>query len=71
MWVFFVALFLPSALAKKELLAEARSIPEQCGLGDTVQFWVNTANSARETTLQIVGGDFQLQDFNAVNISSF
>lgn len=63
MWLILAAYILPWALGN-ELIAEVRNIPDQCGLGDSVQYWVNTANAARAQTLQVVGGDFVLQKLN-------
>ena len=33
----------------KELIAEVRNIPDKCGLDDTIQYWINTASTARDS----------------------
>lgn len=53
--------FLPFMYAQ-ELIAEVRNIPDKCGLDNTIQYWINTASAARESTLQIIGGDFKLKN---------
>lgn len=54
----------------KELIAEVRNIPDKCGLDDTIQYWINTASTARESTLQIIGGDFKLTNLEVTGMST-
>lgn len=67
----FVLLSLIPFISAKELIAEVRNIPDKCGLDNKVQYWINTASAARESTLQIVGGDFKLASLDVSGQASF
>lgn len=69
--ILFVLLSLIPLIHAKELIAEVRNIPDKCGLDNTVQYWINTASAARESTLQIVGGDFKLSNLEVSGEASF
>jgi len=66
----FLAFVMLTCTFAQELVAEVRHIPDQCGIGDSIQYWINTAAAARETTLQVIGGDFILADLDVTGDST-
>tara|TARA_B110001452_G_C15239005_1_gene429028 strand:- start:401 stop:898 length:498 start_codon:yes stop_codon:yes gene_type:complete len=69
--IIFILLSLIPLISARELIAEVRDIPAKCGLDETVQYWINTASAARESTLQIIGGDFKLSNLEVSGDATF
>jgi len=69
--IIFILLSLIPLIRARELIAEVRDIPAKCGLDETVQYWINTASAARESTLQIIGGDFKLSNLEVSGDATF
>lgn len=66
----FIAFLMLSNTFAQDLVAEVRNIPGECGVGGALQYWINTAAAARETTLQVIGGDFLLTDLDVLGDST-
>lgn len=66
-----VAFLLANTVYGYELLAELNNLPTECKLGETVQFWVNTASTVKSVTLDMSSSTFRPKKLTVEGGSTF